>query len=134
MSYIRCLSNPEKLYVFGSGNNTVEWWTPDTPPLIMRDGVFERIMDRYDSYDWENEDDPIIREDDWELRPDSPDFGKYTLITPNGQKLEMWQVTFYYILSHHKWHRDEWSIWYHLKRIVWLLNWSLQRLWGKLGG
>lgn len=32
MSYIRCLSNPEGLYMFGSGK-LVEFYADDTPPL-----------------------------------------------------------------------------------------------------
>jgi hypothetical protein len=102
MSYIRCLSNPEGLYIWDGQGRVMIAGVHNAPLLSMPTSVFDEVMRRYD--DWSTH----IRYKGATFRPSRAKehkFGKMILHYkdwPKGQHVEAWEVTWTYIAQHVK--------------------------------
>jgi hypothetical protein len=136
MSYIRCTSNPENLYVWSDGDN-VHWnfgIDPDDE-LLMPQGVFDGLMNQASvwlggtgvEYDGAKlyeflEDKPIEK---WVEEGSHPDNCKI-ILEYNNRKIRMWRVTYCYILSNFERNSARYHIreayWYLCRLIPWWVN------------
>lgn len=92
MSYIRCLSNPEQLYVYHNCNGQVDFWVADklyTMPFKTFSGLMESA----------------IKEFSWRHKAKCGSAKIYVnkhykiVIGYKKWKIEMFEVTFHYILN-----------------------------------
>jgi len=123
MSYIRCTSNPENLYVWHDIDGNVYWSTGGDMNPMPAD-IFEGLM-RYTYSQYEDYQQPgglYFKEGDHCANIREKDFGKiivtywhdFNKAKPTWQ-VEMWLVTFYYIYNN--W-RNEY-LRYHARELWW---------------
>lgn len=114
MSYIRCTSNPDNLYVWGDCQDIIHWWPGVEVYHEMPGRVFRGLMKAYYRRGG-TEDEPIEFEnariyessDDWKV-----------VVEYNGLKawqIRLWPVTFDYV--HQNWLRQDYSVQYHLDEL-----------------
>lgn len=129
MSYIRCLSNPEGLYVWGDcdGRAYFAMGADDLRSCPIED--FHAVMDEY----LENYESNLPFTSGIltlsEIEEDGPNFSKIKLTFSDGQKeIIMWDVTWTYMVNHRKWD-IECDRWYRrLDRWLWSQCYALQDL------
>lgn len=115
MSYIRCLSNPESLYVWGDGKKTwFSWWDGDKHhPMIgvLSDEVDEFFLELYrrETFDYWDIDEPfshgnmsviecrILTGKLDMLGDEEGEFKVKLTLGPNNPDLIMWVVTWEYL-------------------------------------
>lgn len=101
MSYIRCLSNPERLYIWGEGGNRlcVSIGTEEMKVLPLRS--FERLLKKWVKQEEDWEDNPIVFRDlKLEERPDTQ--FKWRLSYKNEPIVDMYYCTLYYLAHSNK--------------------------------
>lgn len=108
MSYIRSLSNPEGLYIFGSKSGVEIYgpWKEDNShfhlvPYEVWDGFCSEFVKEYD-----DELEYMGMSITYEKRKDGSDFKYY--LKYEDWELEMWAVTWDYIISRY---HDEYLLW-----------------------
>jgi hypothetical protein len=95
MSFIRCLSNPEGLYVFGSSRG-IEFWTSLNP-------ITDIVCDTQDFYEFVRqwfefcEDEFSYKNLVYKYEKRLDDFKVYLKVDNN--EIEMWYVTWMYIVN-----------------------------------
>jgi hypothetical protein len=103
MSFIRASSNPEGLYIFGSGEDRLEFsWFEDGRRLNTVGSLkdFQKLCDTYINDGQDIVGDRIEVGDYalYEEQKDEESPFKLTLLI-NGVRLSMWPITWYYLIN-----------------------------------
>lgn len=112
MSYIRCLSNPEGLYVWADCDGTTYFWiggeeNDDKSCIRIPNHHFVKVCEK-----WYEGEDPLsykgvkVYEDnkDWKI-----------VLSYKGKSIRMWRVTWEYIVRHGTW-GTKWDDMYHFRK------------------
>jgi hypothetical protein len=118
MSYIRCLSNSEGLYVWEDTDGMVHWNTALEKEHLMPTMVFEGLMTAWDKDGDILENDPLVFKTakiyesnaDWKI-----------VIEYDDWQIRLWPVTFHYIFN--QWKRTSWK--HHVRQLCRIMRWKL---------
>jgi len=108
MSYIRSLSNPEGLYIFGDGRN-IELIVKKEPIKLMPPQIFKSLMLKWLDNDF---DDDELDFEGAKLKVEKRNENFKWILSYADWQIEMWEVTLFYVATSVKEHcqtEQEWD-------------------------